>query len=310
MARTLRRERRFTPRLRTAALHAVVEATPRSGARLLAAAIMPNHLHLVVQQGERPLSDLMQPLLRRLALLLQNTHGIEGPVFWRHYASRPCLDPAYARNAIVYTHLNPVRAGLCVDPSDYPWTSHLLYVGSEAGVPPELERLSEIMDTTLALPLFATGPVRATQHLREEYRRFVEWRQQADQLADAEDPDEADLAMPSRPASAWGDLEWGSAFSPLFHAPVRRGSRTGQVGPRDYAPDLASIARSTLAAEAPGLTLEMIRGRRGGREYSRIRHLIIRRLHAAGYPNVEIARFLHLSPSAVSRVLCLADPTH
>ena len=53
-------------------------------------------------------------------------------------------------------------------------------------------------------------------------------------------------------------------------------------------------------AEAPELPLREIRGRGGGPTHTRLRHLIIRRLHAAGFRNTDIARYLDVSDSAVS----------
>jgi DNA-binding NarL/FixJ family response regulator len=68
-------------------------------------------------------------------------------------------------------------------------------------------------------------------------------------------------------------------------------------------PDLATVALNALWQELPGATLESVRGRGGGRVRSRARHVIIRRLHTAGYKNIHIARFLDLSESAVSDVV-------
>lgn len=298
-ARTIRRERTLTPRLRTAALHALSEVAPRSRAQVLAVAIMANHLHIVVRQGERPLSALMQPLLRRMARRVQKEHGLDGPVFWRPYACEPCLDPWHARNAIVYTHLNPVRAHLCDDPSEYRWTSHVLYTGApNDALPPELRRLSEVLDPSVALPLFATGPEHTSERLRGDYRAFVDWRLMEDAAAGSDDR-ASDEDRVQRPPSEWWNPPWGAAMSPLFHAPVRPGPRLHDDRPTVYAPDMATLAQATLAVEAPGMRLESIKGRGGGRTRSRIRHIIIRRLHAAGYRNIQVARFLDLSESAV-----------
>jgi putative transposase len=299
-ARTIRYQRWFTPRLRTVALRAVAGSLPRSGTRLMAVAIMPNHLHLVVQQGEKPLSRLMQPLLRRLALALQQAHGIEGPVFWRHYASRPCLDPSYARNAIIYTHLNPVRAGLCEDPSEYLWTSHGIYAGGADDRPPvELAVLKPHLDPSIGLLLFGGGAHRSFDHLRNAYFEFLNWRLRLDavQADNALDLDAEQSSWGSR--AGWGGSGWGASLSPLFHAPAGWAASRTDEGPRSPAPDMTTIARSILAVERPGLPLHAIRGRGGGRESSRLRHKIIRRLHAAGYRNIQIARFLDLSESAV-----------
>lgn len=299
-ARTIRYQRWFTPRLRTAALRAVAETLPRSGIRLLAVAIMPNHMHLVVQQGEKPLSRLMQPVLRRLALALQQAHGIEGPVFWRHYASRPCLDPAYARNAIAYTHLNPVRAGICEDPSDYAWTSHALYANTVGdGTPAELAPLESHLDPSIGLLLFGGGPQQSRHHLRSAYSEFLAWRLRLDGVQEESAEDVEAGWRPSASRTGWAGSGWGASLSPLFHAPMGWAGSSTDGGPRSPTPDMTTIARNTLASERSGLTLQSIRGRGGGREYSRIRHALVRRLNAAGYRNVQIARFLDLSESAV-----------
>lgn len=312
-ARTLRRERRFTPRLRSVALSTLAEVLPRSQADLLAVAIMPNHLHIVIRQGEPTLAELMQPLLRRLALAVQREHRLKGPVFWRPYGAVPCLDPRHARNAIVYTHLNPVRAKLCADPARYRWTSDALYTPTpRPAPPPELEPLAPLLDPSLALPLFATGPARTATGLRSDYRAFLDWRLSADAVEEGDDPvsDVADdLDRAPRPPSAWGTIGWGESLSPLFHARGRHSPGFHDDGPAPTAPDLATIARTTLTREAPRMNLDSVRGRGGGRERTRLRHLIIRRQHAAGYRNIQIARFLDLSESAVSYVLCLQQPT-
>lgn len=279
-------------------MEAVARAIPQSKVRLLAVAVMSSHLHLVVQQGQRPLADLMQPLLRRLALRIQSVHRVDGPVFWRPYASQPCLDPFHLRNAIVYTHLNPVRAGLCGDPADYPWTSHALYTAPRGQAPGVLAHLAEVLDPTWALPLFASGSRRSYEELRDDYRHFVMWRQEEDRALDND-------ALHSPRAPQWSWLKGRPGLSPFFHAASSRHRRTSDDSrAAAYVPDMASIARATLAVEAPGVTIEAVRGRRGGAGAARLRHAIIRRLHAAGYRNVDIARFICLSESGVSYVLC------
>ena len=304
-ARTLRREHRFTARLRTATVAAIADAAERSGGRLLAVAVMSNHLHIVFQQGDRPLSELMQPLLRRLALRIQEAHDLEGPVFWRPYGCRPCLDPRHARNAIVYTHLNPVRAGLVDEPSRYPWTSHAIYATGSAGhLPFQLEPLRPVLDPRLALGLFSTTGGRSTDGFRADYRAFVSWRREVDQAQDegiADDP-----AWIPQPPSPWRETGGLWSLSPLFHSPVRTTTAPAPDPgrPTRHLPDLATVAQTVLETEAPGVPLERIRGRRGGARAIRLRHAIIRRLHAAGFRNVEIARFLRLSESGVSYVLC------
>ena len=248
----------------------------------------------------------MQPLLRRLAHRMQRTHGVDGPVFWRPYAARHCRNPSHVRNAIVYTHLNPVRAGVCDDPESYPWTSHVLYSTDRPPGPAVLPpSLATALDPELALPLFAAGPRHSTRRLRDDYREFVRWRLDADRWSDPDD-DPQDVASVSPPPTEWQDAVWGLDLGPLFQARPRAPAPEPGAFDRPLAHvlDLATLARHTLAVEAPGTPLDRIRGRRGGARAARLRHVIIRRLHAAGYPNVAIARFIGLSESAVSRVIC------
>ncbi len=280
----------------------VADIVPRSRVRLLAVAIMASHLHLVVQQGDAPLSALMQPLLRRLARMLQRAHGLEGPMFWRHYGCQPCLDPRHVRNAIVYTHLNPVRAGLCREPGGYRWTSHTLYTRGSTTKARETVALVPILDPALALPLFAAEPGRSPGRLRDDYDAFVRWRLLADAVREG-DEQEDPLADPPDTIGLWPDVresDWPNSLSPLFHAPQGANRPDDPELRRQLAPDMTTIARNVLANETKTLSLDEIRGRGGGLERSRVRRAVMCRLHAAGYRNVEIARLLGLSESAIS----------
>ena len=299
-ARTLRRERRFGPTVRTAVLSTLADAVDRSDARVLAAAVMSNHLHLVVQQGDDPLSALMQPFLRRVALLLRRVDGIEGPVLWRHFGCVACHDPEHARNTIAYAHLNPVRAGICGHPRAYPWTTHALYDDADDALPPPLRPLVRVIDPGLALPLFACDGGRSLSELRADYCAHI-----AARLATDADPTarlEGSLPVASVPSGQWPRGSWAASLSPLFHDPGR--SRRHGAGALPTRPDMATLAADTIQREGGGVDLESIQGRGGGREAARLRHCVIRRLHQAGYSNVKIAGFLNLSPSAVSAVVC------
>lgn len=301
-ARTIRREHLLTPELRTAALQILADVLPRSQSRLLAAAVMSNHLHVLVQQGERPLSSLMQPLLRRLAIRLQQAHALDGPIFWRHYADRPCRNPTHVRNAIVYAHLNPVRARICRLPSEYSWTSHALYAAdSSAPLTPEQELLGTVLNPHLCLPLFATERGASITRLHRDYRAFASWRLRTDERASA-GGSEAPVEMPMVAGAVWAEAEGDAWLTPVFHEPVVPPSNGGAATVPSRL-DLAALARRTLQTEAPGLDLGTIRGRGGKREYTRLRRLLIRRLHAAGYRNIQIARFLDLSESTISAAI-------
>src|SRR5688500_9811985 len=90
----------------------IVEGVSSSDALLLADVVMPNHFHIILRQGQRSLGWIMQPLMRRLDLLVQRSMEIEGHVFERRFRSLTFDDAPHLRRSIIYSDLNPHRAGL------------------------------------------------------------------------------------------------------------------------------------------------------------------------------------------------------
>ncbi len=97
--------------------------------RLYAYALMQNHLHLLIEVGEVPLSRTMQTLLFAYASYFNRRYGEVGHLFQGRYKAILCDKDAYLKELVRYIHLNPVRAGLVKRPEDYEWGSHLSYLG-------------------------------------------------------------------------------------------------------------------------------------------------------------------------------------
>jgi REP element-mobilizing transposase RayT len=95
----------------------------RLDARLFAFVIMPNHIHLVLQQGDHPLGRFMHPLLTRIAMSVKRKYDFAGHVFGRRYWAHPCMSTEYLQTCVAYIHHNPVKAGLCDNAADYRWSS-------------------------------------------------------------------------------------------------------------------------------------------------------------------------------------------
>lgn len=298
-ARLHRREPLFTPEVRTAVVALLREHVAVSDVELFAYIIMPNHLHLVVRQGDAPLWNFMQPLIRRAALLVQRRHRREGHVFERRYRDRPCGTAEHIRNAIVYTHLNPVRAELCTEPGDYDWSSYPQWTGGGPAAdggpqPASVDRVAEV---------FAQTADRTRSRLISDYRAFQEWRRELDRQEAAE-TGEPMPASPPKPPVAHGDAYWMGYLAPEIGATsTTEASRASAEHPRT---DLSVIARAVLNDADPGLLPTQVRSRWGGPPYVEARHAIIRRAAIAGYGNHEIAAYLRISRSAVSAVLTAA----
>jgi REP element-mobilizing transposase RayT len=271
----------------------IAESTELARVPLLAYAIMPNHLHLVVVQGRSPLAGLMQALLRRAALLVARANKREGHVFERRYRDKPCLDPAYLRTAIAYVHLNPVRAGLCASPDACQWTSHRAYAGDPVGptyVPAGIH---------LGLGLFAESEREGCDGWHQSYLRFVTWRRAMDRYLESGGEEDAPAA-PLRPYAAGGDDHWVTYFD---DAAARAHSMLADPAEAALRPDLATIAKTVLSAETGNdMDLRCLRSGDRGRALVRVRREFIDRCLTAGYGNGQIARFLRVSTGVVSFV--------
>jgi len=143
------------------ALDDIVEhAVSRCGVAVHAYCWMTNHVHAVVQVGERPLGVFMHGVATRYARRFQRERLTTGHLFERRYHANLVASDAQLLATVRYTHLNPVRAGIVADPADYTWSGHRAYMG--LGGPGWIR-------TGLVLELLAEMPGRA----RERYAAFV-----------------------------------------------------------------------------------------------------------------------------------------
>ncbi|MDZ4185305.1 MAG: transposase [Desulfuromonadales bacterium] len=101
------------------------------GCRFHAFCLMTNHIHLVMQVGEMPLSRIMQNISLRYTKWINTTQGRTGHVFQGRYKALLIDADPYLLELVRYVHLNPVRAGIVTSVNDWPWTGHRAYLGIE-----------------------------------------------------------------------------------------------------------------------------------------------------------------------------------
>jgi putative transposase len=104
-----------------------------SGAACLAWALMPNHFHLALRTGSRPLSELMRRLNTGYALGFNLRHRRSGYLFQNRFRSIVVNDDGYLRVLLRYVHLNPLRSGpvrSLEELARYPWTGHAGLMGA------------------------------------------------------------------------------------------------------------------------------------------------------------------------------------
>jgi putative transposase len=143
-------------------LRALVEPiTVRQSWTLFTYCLMTNHFHLVLRSNEGNLSPGMQILNRGHAQLVNKRYGRDGHLFRNRFGAEAIESDEHLREACRYVVLNPVRAGIVVDPADWPWSSYRATAG--------LERAPAFLAVSELLGLFGSEVTAA----REAYRRFI-----------------------------------------------------------------------------------------------------------------------------------------
>jgi putative transposase len=92
--------------------------------RCLAYCLMPNHVHLLLETPNANLAAGMQYLHGRYAQKFNERHGRSGHVFQGRYGSVHIASDEHLWTTVAYVALNPVSAGLCQRPEEWPWSSH------------------------------------------------------------------------------------------------------------------------------------------------------------------------------------------
>lgn len=136
-----------------------------SGAwQVYAWALLPNHLHLLVRTGTRPLARTMRSLLTGYAGAFNRRHKRSGHLVQNRYKSIVVEEAPYMLELVRYLHLNPVRAQVVPDLralARYPWAGHSTLLGA---VPRPWQETATI--------LAQFGPT--TRRARRAYRAFVQ----------------------------------------------------------------------------------------------------------------------------------------
>jgi REP element-mobilizing transposase RayT len=102
-----------------------------TGWRCFAYCLMDNHVHLLVQTPEPNLGFGMHRLHGDYARAFNRRHGRSGHVFQGRYESRRVMDDPYFLTLASYIALNPVEAGVCDAPEQWPWGSHRYVIDGE-----------------------------------------------------------------------------------------------------------------------------------------------------------------------------------
>jgi putative transposase len=136
-------------------------SSKKHGWIVLAYCLMDNHYHLVLQTPSGQLSQGFCELNSGFARVMNLRHGRGNHLFGRRFWSELIERESHMLEAARYVVLNPVRAGICERPEQWPWSSYRACAGFEFARP--------FLAVDELLGLFGARPEPA----RDAYRRFV-----------------------------------------------------------------------------------------------------------------------------------------
>jgi REP element-mobilizing transposase RayT len=254
---------------------------PEEGWRCFAWALMPNHVHLVMQGSCGRLSRLMARLGTGYALGFNRRHRRSGYLFQNRFKSRLVEDDADLMRLVVYTHRNPLTAGIVASAAElqrFPWCGHGALVGSR---PP---RLFEAVRACLSL--FADDPELARRHVRA-------WTEAGQPERDRGDSSSLET-IPGPDAMAPGERHRETRAPRPADPPRRRRSRP------DALQDLEQLL--VTLSEHFQIPLCELRSKWGSRRAAQARAIAIHlAIDELGLQGQTVAAALNLSPAAVSQ---------
>ena len=110
------------PTDRTAALGLLFKSAGRFDLEIDAACVMTTHYHALVVGMQVQLSAAMQWLHSRYACAFNKRRGRYGHVFAERFQTRVAATETDILRIRTYVLENPVKAGLCERPEDWPWS--------------------------------------------------------------------------------------------------------------------------------------------------------------------------------------------
>jgi putative transposase len=132
--------------------------------RILAWALMDNHVHMLLFSGSSGLPRFMRRLLTGYAVWFNRRHQRSGHLFQNRYKSIVCEEDRYLLELVRYIHLNPLRSHVVRSLEEldrYRWSGHNVIVG-------KVQR--DWQEREYVLNQFGRGEKRSIR----AYRRFIE----------------------------------------------------------------------------------------------------------------------------------------
>jgi putative transposase len=249
-------------------LHLVASYKQRRHFHLYAYVLMSNHLHLLIETQDAPLSKILQGVNQSYTLHFNRKYRTVGHLFQGRYKAILCERERYLLSLLKYIHHNPVRAKITERPSAYRWSSDKAYRSSCN---------DNLIDTDTVLRLFSENRTRA----RQKYREFMD----------------DGITVKKQEVYATVDQRVLGDDTFVDRIAEEHGKVTKERRKREYS--LEQIAGAVAAAAE--MSIRKLRGSSRQRDISGGRVAFTALARAYGYRVREIAEYLGRDPTAVSQ---------
>jgi putative transposase len=247
----------------------------RTGCRIYAHVLMNNHLHLLIETQDIPLSKVMQGVNQTYTMYFNRRYRTVGHLFQGRYKAIVCDREAYLLGLLKYIHQNPLRAKIVDRLDQYPWSSHHAYTGKNNPL-----GLVDTDQVNQVLRMFSESKARS----RTKYRQFMSEEETLNKAA----------VYATVDRRLQGDETFIEAVQQKSEQPVEKEKKGKPF-------TLAAIARA--AQEQLGITLDDLRSATKQARVMAGRRLLSVVAKTYGYKGKEIAEFLRKDPSAVAGYL-------
>lgn len=112
-------------------LYYIKKAKEKSGFDLLAYCLMPNHVHLLIKEGNEAVGHAIRRITVGYVQYHNLLHERTGHLFQNRFKSEAVEDEKYLLTVMRYIHQNPLKAGIVNDISKYRWSSYQEYLMNE-----------------------------------------------------------------------------------------------------------------------------------------------------------------------------------
>jgi len=102
-----------------------------SGYQIYAYCLMSNHFHLLLKIGKEDLGIVVKRIAGSYSYWYNLKYHRDGHLFQDRFKSEAIENDAYLMTAIRYIHQNPVKANLCINVSDYVYSSYNEYLSDK-----------------------------------------------------------------------------------------------------------------------------------------------------------------------------------